>query len=62
MICQSAPAPATTSTSATSGLPETGAAENSRQLLVLGFGLLAAGGLLLKPGRRGRHRLAGVEA
>lgn len=57
VICQSAPAAATT-TSSTDGLPDTGAPADAQGLLVLGLGLLAAGAYVSRPRRRGgRHRL-----
>ncbi len=48
-----------TSSPAASGgavLPDTGAPANSQGLLVVGFGLLAAGVLLVRPRRLARHR------
>ncbi len=39
-----------------SGLPDTGAPAGSQGLLVVGFGLLAAGGLLVRPRKLARHR------
>ena len=52
--------PTTTSLSTVAGtgstLPETGAAAGTQGLLVVGFGLLAAGALLVRPRRPARHR------
>jgi LPXTG-motif cell wall-anchored protein len=52
--------PTTTSPSTVAGtgssLPETGAAAGSQGMLVVGFGLLTAGALLVRPRRLARHR------
>ncbi len=56
----STPTTTTTSPSTVAGtgstLPETGAAAGSQGMLVIGFGLLAAGALLVRPRRLARHR------
>ena len=56
VICQSAPT--ATASSSADGLPDTGAPADSQALLLLGFGLLAAGAFVARPRRSGgRHRL-----